>query len=329
MFFAAPPAVSEGSPPTDTAQSATVERQQQAFDFRMPEYEGPTPALEEITAFEITSEFFSAYRIQPAQGSLFTQAEIDAQRPVAVVGSDLGRTLYSDGIALGREILVGRTLYEIIGIAEPTGTDYDEAAFYPSFVTGRSGNNIAVMARAFGLGATLRFTVYDAARLDEAGSQLSSYFDSLYGAGAVVVNTPGTVARATIDRNSRLVTIILFLAVAGLLIAAVNVSNILSSRAMRRRKSIGILKALGATRRAVFVLFLEEALTIGLVGAVLGIGVSVGFTRLLGESYASASLITLPMIAGALGALAITFGLTIIPALQASSIPAAEALRYE
>jgi hypothetical protein len=297
--------------------------------FRMPEYEGPTPVLEEIFAVEITPEFFSAYEIEPAQGSLFTQQEIDEQRPVAVVGATLGRTLFEDGIALGREILVGRTLYEIIGVAEETGTRYDEAAFYPSFTTGMTGSNVAVMMRAFGAGATLRFTVHDAGRLAEARSQLAHYFDTLYGTGAVVVRTPGTEAEETIDRNSRLVTIILFLAVAGLLIAAVNVSNILYSRAMRRRKSVGILKALGATSRKVFVLFLEEAITIGTIGAVLGIGVSVAFTRLLGTSYAAQAVVTFPMIAGAVGAFAITLALTIIPALQASSIPPAEALRYE
>ena len=76
-------------------------------------------------------------------------------------------------------------------------------------------------------------------------------------------------------------------------------------------------------------LFLGEALAIGTIGAILGIGVSIGFTRLLGETYASSALLTLPMIAGAVGGFIITLGLTTIPALQASAIPAAEALHYE
>lgn len=220
-------------------------------------------------------------------------------------------------------------MYEIIGIAGETGTEYDDSAFYPSYTTAGTGGVFAAMARAFGFDTTLRFMVSDPTRLDEAKAQLESHFDSQYGAGAVVVSTPGTETMATIDRNTRLVTIILFLAVTGLLIAAVNVSNILYSRAMRRRKSVGILKALGATKRAVFHLFFKEALTVGLVGGLLGIAVSIGFTRLLGEAYAADALVTLPMVSGAVGALMITLGLTVIPALQASSIPPAEALRYE
>ena len=296
--------------------------------FQFPEYDGPEPVLEEITTVQITPEYFNAYGIQPAQGSLFTQQEIDAQRPVVVLGAELAVTLYEDGLAMGRELLIGRSLYEIIGIAEPTGERLDEYAFYPTFTAG-STDVFAAMARAFGFGSNLRFTVYEADRLDEAKAQLQSHFDSRYGPGAVVVRTPGTEARATIVRNTRLVTIILFLAIAGLLIAAVNVSNILYGRAMRKRKSIGILKALGATRNAVFTLFLDEALAIGIIGAILGIGVSIGFTQLLGETFSSGSLISLPMILGAVGGLIITLGLTIIPALQASAIPAAEALRYE
>ena len=302
------------------------------FDFRnfeFPEYSGVAPAIDQVDAVQITPEFFNAYNIEPAAGSLFTQQEIDSQRPVAVVGSELAKILYEDGIALGREILLFRTLYEIIGVAEPTGTDLDDFVIYPSFTSGAGGAFEAALARFGGFGSSLRFTVYEADRLDEAQAQLQSHFNATYGTGAVVVRTPGTEARETIVRNSRLVTIILFLAIAGLLIAAVNVSNILYGRAMRKRKSVGILKALGASRRGVFNLFLGEALAIGTIGAILGIGVSIGFTQLLGETYASSSLLTLPMIAGALGGFIITLALTTIPALQASAIPAAEALHYE
>jgi len=295
----------------------------------MPQYSGVAPVLEEIEVLQVTPEYFIAYNIQPAQGSLFTQQEIDAQRPVAVVGSTLAKNLYEDGISLGRELLIGRTLYKIIGVAEPTHSDLDDYAFYPAYAEGAGGEFAAALQRFGGFGTSLRFTAYSASRLDQAQAELQSYFDSAYGSGAVVVRTPGTEARQTLDRNARLVTIILFLAIAGLLIAAVNVSNILYGRAMKKRKTIGILKALGATRRAVFDLFLGEALTIAGIGALIGIGVSIGFTRLLGDTYASGSIITGPMIVGALGGLVITLALTIIPALQASSIPAAEALRYE
>ena len=65
-----------------------------------------------------------------------------------------------------------------------------------------------------------------------------------------------------------------FLALAGLFTASINVSNILLSRAMRRQKSVGILMALGSTRRNIFNLFFSEALIIGAIGAVLGTGFS-------------------------------------------------------
>ena len=131
------------------------------------------------------------------------------------------------------------------------------------------------------------------------------------------------------DRTSRLVSVILFLAVAGLLIASVNVSNILLGRAMRKRKNVGILKALGATIREVFGLFFFEALMIGAGGAVLGIGISIGISRLMAATVASGTLISIMLFLGILASWAIVTSLTVIPALQASKIPAAEALRYE
>ncbi len=293
-----------------------------------PRYEGPPPALERIDAVQVTPEFFSAYGMAPSAGGLFTLREIEAGRPVAVVGAELSKILFDDGVSLGREILIGRTLYEIIGVAEATGTTYDHALFYPSITAAVSAESAAV-ARFRGLGAVLRFTVYEAGRLDEARAQLQSYFESTYGAGAVVVRTPGVEAREAIDRNSRLVSIILFLAISGLLIAAVNASNILYGRAMRKRKTVGVLKAIGARRIDVFNLFLSEALIIGVTGAGLGVGVSIVFTRLLGATYSPESLVTGSTIAGAFGGLVVTLALTVVPALQASAIPAAEALRYE
>ena len=105
--------------------------------------------------------------------------------------------------------------------------------------------------------------------------------------------------------------------------------NILYGRAARRHRSVGILKALGASMRDVFRLFFSEALLLGGFGALLGIGISVLLSKLM-ESTLGFEQISIGVLgAGILSAWAFTMALTVFPALQAARIPAAEAIRNE
>lgn len=107
----------------------------------------------------------------------------------------------------------------------------------------------------------------------------------------------------------------------------------------RRRRDIGTLRALGATPRQVQLLFLAEALLIGVVGAAVGClagtALSQGFLRMMGQTtetvygVTSSGVVHLPpgivlesMVLGILASLAGAWG----PALSASRIPPTEAL---
>ena len=145
----------------------------------------------------------------------------------------------------------------------------------------------------------------------------------------VNITIPREEAETTRDRNSRLVTVILFLAVSGLLIAGVNVSNILLARTIRRRREVGILKALGASMKDIFRLFFLEAFLMSFLGALLGFLVSRLLSQVM-ESSMGFGPITLGMLGpGVLISWLLTMALTVLPAMQASRVPAADAMRTE
>ena len=294
--------------------------------FSVPD--GPEPVVDEIRGKMVTPEYFSAWDLNAAAGSLFTVQEMESGAPVIVLGSEIAQTLFEDGEALGRKIVAFQTLYEIVGILEPTEAGIDEMAFIPSQVP--DTESIAAIARKFGgQEVSLHFTVSDPDRLEEAQAQLGEWFAQRYGDGRVVVTIPREEVEAARTRTARLTAIILFLAVAGLLIAAVNVSNILLGRALRKRKNVGILKALGATVKNVFTLFFLEAFTIGVAGAFVGAGISVLISNMMFTALGGGAVLSFMLVAGIVGAWAITISITVIPALQASRIPAVEALHYE
>ncbi len=322
--FAAP----GGGPPPDFAppdQAGAAGGSTQA-EVALPE--GPQPTVEQIMGFEVSPEFFDAQGMTALQGSLFTTDDMTGSKPLIVLGAALAKTLYEDGQPLGRQVLSRRQLYTIVGILAPTGTAYDTMAFTQATMVELSGSE--AQARMFmRFDTTLHFTVTDASRLEQAKAQLGSWFESKYGAGSVVITVPRYAAESARDRNGRLVTVILFLAISALLIAAANVMNILGSRAMRKRRSVGILKALGATWRGVFTLFFLEAVTIGAFGAALGAGFSALISILMRQTMGLGGVSPGFLVAGIAGASILVTALDIIPAMQAAGVPAAEAIRYE
>ncbi len=316
-----------GSPPNaQTAQRQGIMDLMNSLDLS-----GPQPVMEEWYGYAVSPEYFDAWGLHAARGSLFTLADIASGGKPMILGTELAETLYDGEDPLGRKVLIFREIYTIAGILEPTGNEIDRLAFAPAFMPDIQGeiDSSNPMAGRMRFNTTLSFMVDDYTRLDEAADQLRQYFDREYGAGRVVITIPREEAEATRDRNSRLVTIILFLALAGLFIAGVNVSNILLSRALRRQKTVGILKALGSSKHAIFKLFFSEALIIGLGGTAVGVVISIFLAGLMQRTINLGRINPVMLAVGVGISWIITTVLTIFPAMQASRIPAADAIRSE
>jgi putative ABC transport system permease protein len=146
----------------------------------------------------------------------------------------------------------------------------------------------------------------------------------------------------------------LFLAgIAGisLLVAGIGIMNIMIVSLMERTREIGILKALGMKGRTVLLVFLSEAMIIGLLGAAIGIGsgwvlaeifarfsfagIGGGGNLRANPSSNIGNLALTPVVSPTLFVGAFAFGLIvsvvfgIYPAWRASKLKPVEALRYE
>lgn len=173
----------------------------------------------------------------------------------------------------------------------------------------------------------LRFTVSDPTELDETSRLLSEWFGSQFGQGQIVVSNPRAEAERLIARNTGIGLLILFLSLAGLFIASVNVSHILMGRALRMRKHIGILKALGASRRKILHLFVAEALAVTLGGAALGALLAVPLSSAMQEALDLGTGSPVYLFLGVLISWILTLVFSLVPAWQGSRIEAAEAMR--
>ena len=183
---------------------------------------------------------------------------------------------------------------------------------------------------------------------DEATIEsVSETIDEAFG-GQVSV-TSSTAVLETISSIFSIVELFLAgIAAISLLVAGVGIMNIMIVSLMERTREIGILKALGMKSRTVLAIFLSEAVIVGLMGAIFGIGfgwvlanvaariftgggfAAAGEQGAVGGEFAITPIVTPTVMLGALGfGIAVSVIFALYPAWRASKLKPVEALRYE
>lgn len=117
----------------------------------------------------------------------------------------------------------------------------------------------------------------------------------------------------------------------GLLVGGIGVMNIMLVSVTERTKEIGIRKAIGATKSAIVLQFLLEAMTLTFFGGVIGVVVAIGISNLI--------MLLFPSLPAQVPAWAVITGLTVsvgvglifgvLPARKAARLDPIECLRYE
>ena len=121
-----------------------------------------------------------------------------------------------------------------------------------------------------------------------------------------------------------------------MIVAGVGIMNTMFTTVREKVREIGIMKAIGARNRQILVLFLWEAVIIGLLGGILGLGMSIVLSQgisHIGTTFSGRPLlvvITPQLVIGAsLFSALIGILSGIVPAYKASKLEPAVALRYE
>ncbi len=295
-----------------------------------------------VPATLTTPEFFSFMDLTLQAGSLFTETDIEQGQAVVVLGAGLAERLFGDEDAVGQTLrLAGdERPYYVLGVLAPTTAVTAERG------THRELNNQAYLPitaaprRTFGRGTSsaaaaapsiteMRVGLPIDVPLTPVLREVREYASMSFGDVAAVY-APFEELQTQQQRFLFMGIIIFLFASIGLLIAAVNILTLMLARILRRTRSIGLSRALGADQRGIFQQFLVEAGVLGLAGSALGILLSYAGVHLVSRLSEEPLAHSLWVQFGGIGvALAVTLIFGLYPAYQGARIKPVDALRVE
>jgi len=273
-----------------------------------------------------------------AAGRFFTQEDLDGATKVVALGQTVSENLFGDGDPIGQIIRIKKVPFTVIGLLvrkgqSSWGQDQDDVVLIPlstakKRVLGVSQANarfvgvIQIKVASPDLLSDVQQQVIDLLRQRH---RLQPYQDNDFD----VRNLAESFAAQA--ESSRTMTLLLgAIASVSLLVGGIGIMNIMLVSVTERTREIGLRMAVGARSRDILGQFLIEAVTLSLVGGILGILLGVGGSTLIAMLANWSTLITPVSIAVAFGSSAfigIFFGY--YPAHKAAFLDPIEALRYE
>ena len=264
-------------------------------------------------------------------GTFLTQAAIDNNLRVAVIGATTADNLGLDASSIGSTIYIGGLPFDLIGIMQPKGgtgfNSPDDEVLVP-VSTARElfvGTN---SVRSVGVSAV------SADQIDTVSAEITALLEQRHGITNGVddfsISTQAQLL-GTVSSVSDVLTLLLAgIASISLLVGGIGIMNIMLVSVRERTREIGIRKAIGARGRDILSQFLVEALALslagGLIGIALGVLASFGIGLYAGWGFVFNPLTVIVAVGFSL-IVGIVFG--VWPASQAARLDPVVALRYE
>jgi putative ABC transport system permease protein len=335
-------------------QTTLTERDAVALDdpLRVPDAASVAPILrldalahfgrkDLITAVRgVDADYAQARDIQVVDGRFIGEEDVLTRARVAVIGQTVRDELFPFGAEpLNQTIRINDVPFRIVGVLEERGGNQfandDNQIIVPiSAARGR----LTDLRAASGLPgvSVILLQAAEASQLDpvktDSTATLRDTHDISYRDDDDFTVLSQNDLLATFGQISAAITLFLG-AIAGisLLVGGIGIMNIMLVTVTERTREIGLRKAIGAKRRDILIQFLVEAMTLALLGGLMGVTLGVSGALLIasiGQEFAPRiSPITILLSTG----MAIFVGLVagLYPALRAARLNPIEALRHE
>jgi putative ABC transport system permease protein len=283
----------------------------------------------DTTAVKVTSD------IEMLEGRMWTDSEEARSSSVVVLGHDAAEDLFPGESPLGQDVECGGDVFTVIGVLDaqpqPFGSGrntQDNAAYFPVGTFHKIHPEIKDfwITVKYDDPANKALVTEEIRELLRIRRKVRVEQDDNF-----AIFSPESLTRLWTELTGGLFLFMVAVSSVGLMVGGVGVMNIMLVSVTERTREIGVRKAIGATRKNILLQFTIEAVTLCMVGGLLGILVGALLTLILhfAVSFLHASLSPTWVLVSFVVSFAIGLMFGIYPAWKAASMDPIEALRYE
>ena len=286
-----------------------------------------------------TPDYLEVRQWPLAQGRVFEPAEMAGAGKVCVVGQTVVRQLFASADPVGQVIRIKRVPFTVVGVLETKGqslmgSDQDDVILVPIATARSRVLGSASLAKQSAV-STIWVKVadgYDTKVVEEQVRALLRQRHRLQPGAEDDFSLRNLAEFMAAQEAASRVFALLLAAVASvsLVVGGIGIMNIMLVSVTERTREIGLRMALGARTRDILGQFLVEAVTLSLIGGLVGVLIGVGGA--LATARIADWQVVLP---GGAVALAVAFAFAIgvffgfYPARKAARLNPVEALRFE
>lgn len=286
----------------------------------------------------VTPDYMTIRDYTMLSGQFFTTQDVDAAAKTAVLGETVAQNLFGDQDPVGQVVIIKNVPFIVAGVLtpkgqSPTGQDQDDVILLPiSTATQKVIGANKANAKAVG---SLMVQAVSPQVMDQAIQEMEELLRERHriqsGADDDFTIRNLTEVFAAQETSAQVMSILLgAIASVSLIVGGIGIMNIMLVSVTERTREIGLRLAVGAKRQDILSQFLVEAVTLSLVGGIIGIGVGLA-TSLLISHFAqwSTQVSLLSVVASFVFSALVGVFFGYYPARKAAYLNPIEALHYE
>jgi len=280
-----------------------------------------------------SADYFDLRRWPVIAGAPFTEQDVRSANKVAVIGKTIADQLFPGEDPIGQVVRIGTVPFQIVGMLLPKGlsvqgNDQDDLIIIP-YTSAMKRVQHVTMLRSINVQAA------KPSLLNPVQAQIMDLLRQRHKIAPgrdddFTVRNQQEIADMATAQSKTMTLLLAAIAMVSLIVGGIGIMNIMLVSVTERTREIGIRMAIGARGRDILLQFLIEAVTLSVIGGILGIAVGFGSSRLIAAQTSWPTLVPSEWVVYAFlfsAMVGIFFGF--YPSLKASRLDPIEALRYE
>lgn len=231
----------------------------------------------QVVVAGVTPEFAALRRLRVVRGRFLPETELDRGGALAVLGHAVARELFGGEDPIGAAVRIGGRRCKVIGVLAPRGQqlgmNMDEVVMVPVATGMRMFNRSSLFRIVIDVGAP--------GEVDAVKERAREVLTERHGEEDVTLITEAAVVDSLSAILDALTLAVAAIAAISLAVAGIGILNVLLVAVSERTAEIGLLRAVGASRRQVLACFLAEAILLSGLGGALGLAAGAAGVRVL------------------------------------------------